>query len=84
MAYVLIKNWAVVSSGNQYSAPETTFQFLRGNVFGHPNYPDNSQVDTSRLVFLDVENGVATTLSRVYRLGNMADEYATYLSKRKE
>jgi hypothetical protein len=83
MPYVMLKNWAVVSSGDNYAAPETVTKYLTGNVFGHPNFEDGTQVDTSRLVELDVENGVAKTISRIYRLGNMKDEYATYLNRRK-
>ncbi|MBY3355156.1 hypothetical protein HFN96_31230 [Rhizobium laguerreae] len=42
---------------------------LLGNAFAHPNIFDGSPSMSSELFYLDVDGGIARTLSRWYRLG---------------
>lgn len=47
---ILLKNWAVISNGSPYSAPETIRSYLVGEVYGHPEYADGDRVKTSQII----------------------------------
>lgn len=45
---VIFKNWSVYSVvENKFQAPELGIPFLQGNVYGHPDFPDESFIHTS-------------------------------------
>jgi hypothetical protein len=43
---------------------------LKGIVSGHPSLPDEREVVTSQLLYLDPTLGIARTMSRWYRVSN--------------
>lgn len=51
----LMKNWSLTAANvNPYKAPELISAKLRGDVYGHPKFPDGTPVITSTI--LDVVN----------------------------
>jgi len=77
----IIRNWeVVVSNSNPYMAPELINPRLKGNVFGHPKFPDGSSVITSPIV--GAAGRVVDTYSgSKYRLGNIEPGYRKHLRK---
>tara|TARA_R100001244_G_scaffold117145_1_gene87157 strand:+ start:939 stop:1235 length:297 start_codon:yes stop_codon:yes gene_type:complete len=72
-----IENWAVVSGEtNPYQAPESISRHIRGEVYGHPNFPDGDTVTTSTLVLL--EGGIAKTQNTQYSLGHPEEKYTAW------
>jgi hypothetical protein len=59
---VRIENWEVVT------IPWQSKQYLHGEVYGHPQFPDGHTVTTSRVIDLSDEMAV-TKSGTVYRLG---------------
>jgi len=75
---VRIKNWAVCTDSNEYTAPEAVYCYLHGEIYGHPLYPDGKAVNTSYIK--SSEGRFITTKSRVYELdGPPSDSYMEYL-----
>ena len=75
-----IENWSVVTGNyNPYTAPEAIPRCIRGEVYGHPDFPDGDIVTTSTLVLL--ENGVAKTQNTQYSLGYPEAEYTAWCVK---
>jgi 7-cyano-7-deazaguanine synthase len=69
-----INNWSLGGHPTSpYQAPETNLR-LHGVVTGHPNFPDGSEVTTSRIK--EVRNGkVYTHTGSEYELGTVDPEY---------
>ena len=70
-----LENWVLHTHTDSDGKP---FQYLTGNVFGHPkadwfrkDLTDGHKIITSKIVSLDLENNVAITQSgTVYELCN--------------
>jgi hypothetical protein len=73
---IRIENWAVVQSGDAYTAPEAQVKQLSGQVFGHPRFEDGKQIVTSAIVTLDLSIRICFTKNSVYRLGVPHPDYA--------
>lgn len=77
-----LEHWSLSKngSGNIYTAPELKPVTLSGIVYNHPVKADGTQVDTSALKDLVFEGGCgkATTLNRIYELGEMAEGYKDF------
>lgn len=59
---IRIENWQVATN------PWTRKQYLHGEIYGHPDFPDGHTVTTSRLI--DLRDDVAVTKSgTIYQLG---------------
>ena len=66
-----LSNWSVVNSNqNPYQAPEQGSPSLRGTVTGHNSVPDGTDVVTSRLIMLDIDNCKGVTCNTTYELSN--------------
>lgn len=78
---VRIENWSIVSH-TPYASPEADVKYLSGNVYGHPRFQDGEIITTSRLIKMDIPNGLAETVSRLYELGEINPEYGAYLKER--
>jgi hypothetical protein len=68
---MILENWSVTSNANRYVAPEIMHYYLQGNVFGHPNFEDDTFVVTSRIVEIndkDTYKEVITKSGSVYEL----------------
>jgi len=59
---IRIENWEVVTN------PWKMKQYLRGQVYGHPNFPDGHAVTTSRLMELR-DDGAVTKSGTTHHLG---------------
>lgn len=70
-----LKQWAMtLRSEDAYRAPEACGRYLKGHVFGHPKYEDNSVIVTSGIV--SVSGRKITTKRSVYVLDG--DPHPTY------
>jgi hypothetical protein len=68
---VYIDNWFFgVSSSNEYSAPESEFWCLFGDVQAHPRLGDMAGVRTSRIEDIDAKNQLIQTYNTLYALGS--------------
>jgi hypothetical protein len=75
-----IQNWAMVFSGNDYTAPEVQTQIIQGDVYGNPNFPDGTFIHTSIIIQMDIKRRYVITRSgSKYYLGRMKPEYAKYV-----
>jgi len=50
-----------------------------GFVSGHPKFPNGSKIQTARLVWYDVSQGIAATENTIYLLGEPDKEYKNYM-----
>lgn len=75
----LLTNWSFrqsVVSVDPYMAPEHVKIYLNGDVYGHPNFADATNITTSSIVSVDSETGTVTTKSGSrYVLGSVDVEY---------
>lgn len=73
-----IKDWSVCTGDvDRYTPPECIFQFLRGEVTGHPVKPDGTFLHTSTIV--SVRGRVVRTRNTTYRLGQPSKDYVRFL-----
>lgn len=72
-----IENWAIVST-NPYQAPEVSSKKLSGKIYGDERFLDGSQIITSALVDVDIQNKTAKTQNTEYELGAVSEEYENY------
>jgi hypothetical protein len=81
---VRIENWSVV--GDLISENYRELQpgnHLAGYAFGHVNLPNTKFVYTSRIVSVDLSNGLVETLNTSYELGEINAEYKRWVCKRR-
>ena len=77
-----LENWDVRRHSNDpYLAPECWPYILHGTVSGHPELPDDRQVQTSRLVRIDWQTKIAVTSNRTYQLGTPAPAFVESVEK---
>ena len=76
---IKIRHWSVVGdNSNPYNPPELRTAHLQGNVYGHPRFPDGTQVRTSAIK--DVKKRTVFTQSgSKYVLGNISSRYREWL-----
>jgi len=75
MSDIRIECWSVVSSyTNPYEAPELRKNSLRGQVYGHPMFPDGHMVVTSIIDMVE-DNTIVTYSGNRYKLGEVDPEY---------
>jgi hypothetical protein len=81
MKVVRLKNWRMVLRGpvDPFTPPECIPRVLCGNAFGHPKFPDGTEIMSTRPV--KVEGRKITTRNTIYILGNIEKEYRKYLKK---
>lgn len=77
---VRLEDWSVVTFLGQYEAPELRVTCLHGLAYGHPGFPEGTEITTSRL--LDSQERVAETYNTRYLLGEMSLKYRTYLENK--
>jgi hypothetical protein len=55
---MILQNWKIVPGRNisDYSAPETYYAEIVGEVFGHPKHEDGKLIQTSRIVKFEVQD----------------------------
>lgn len=58
---IILKNWHWYCEGH-----------LRGNAYGHPNFPDGEMVITSPVQYINEAIGIARTRNTVYILRDKA------------
>lgn len=66
-----LSEWKVVIIQNLF---QVRLMILKGVVEGHPRLGSGEQISTSPLLWIDKDRRVARTMSRVYALGNPADD----------
>lgn len=83
MTYLV--DWCLVTDIDPWQAPEELLvgKFrLKGKVFDHPNFKDGSDVTTSSLVYLDLENlHEAATKNTLYGLRRPSEDWVKYLEE---
>jgi hypothetical protein len=81
-----LENWFVSELPNDpYMAPELKRQVLCGNVFGHPNFPDYSDVTTSAIEGIEMDSDAILTASgSEYTLGKPKEDYEKLFPNAKE
>lgn len=72
-----LQNWYCYHTGSPYDPPEVREMRLGGEVYGHPRFPEGSQVTVSKLQ--KSEGRVVTTKNSTYRLGRIDPKYRKYL-----
>ncbi len=79
---VRIRNWAVVTKGGPYQAPECCRSGILGDVYNHPEFPDGSKVRTSHIV--SAKGRLIQCHSRQYLLdGPPCEGYVKYCYENK-
>lgn len=78
-----LENWAIISIGNEYTAPEVMRYLATGEVYGNPEFPDGYPVTTSYLRKIDLDGLEVHTRNSVYTLGNPKEDYLEYLKDHK-
>lgn len=76
--YVL-KNWAVVYSGNPYHAPEQLKAKLSGQVYNHPHFPDGTEIVTSSIKKADKREITTSSGNLYYIFESPSDDYLAFL-----
>ncbi len=78
---VVMQNWSVCEApgGNPFIAPERRAKKLQGLVYGHPEFPDGSQIMTSDIVEHDYANKTVRTRNTVYTLGKIDPGFVQYM-----
>lgn len=75
-----LENWSIgVSRSNPFTPPEMKAKFLMGNVYGHDDFEDGTQIGTSTIKSLDIKNRIAKTKNTTYNLGKPSQAYLEYL-----
>lgn len=67
-----LKNWSVTGGFNQdFTSPEFRKYYLKGNVYGHPEFKDGNPVITSRIIEINDKDSYKEVITRsgsVYEL----------------
>ena len=71
-----LENWSVGCEPDSYLPPEMQTQFLCGEVYNHPKYPNGHRIKTSCIV--DVLEDLVWTRNSLYRLGVAAENYVQW------
>jgi hypothetical protein len=80
---VSIENWAVVENVVAQNYDELQpGNHLTGYVFGHANLPNAVLIYTSPIVRVDLNRNLVETRNTTYRLGEINDEYETWVAAR--
>jgi hypothetical protein len=77
-----LENWSVGSSATEYSAPETIYEFLCGEVYSHPKFTDGDKIRTSQLIELSVQEKRGVTQNTIYELGEPDPDYVQWCKER--
>jgi len=70
-----IENWSLGSRDHPCTAPEIRSHYLKGSVYGHPNFPEGYEVDTSAIEEIHDGGIVETRSGSMYELGTPNPEY---------
>lgn len=72
-----LENWElVVAPGGMYVPPDHTGCYIRGNIYGHPNIPDGTYVQSSVILGWDFRDACFVDESRLeLRLKEPAADY---------
>ena len=79
-----LENWSVVSTFvNEFQAPELLEKQLHGAIYDDElnRFKDGTNITTSTLVELDLNNKIAQTLNTKYVLGNPSEDYLRWLEE---
>jgi hypothetical protein len=68
MTNIYIDKWSIGAIGTSYTAPESIRSVLQGKVYGHPNFENGSEVFTSRILDIQLAEGIVRTVNTVYKL----------------
>jgi hypothetical protein len=49
MNYIRIAKWSITTHPEPYDPPECMRQFIQGDVYDHPRFPDGTRVTTSAI-----------------------------------
>jgi hypothetical protein len=81
---VRIEDWSVVKDLVSESYRDLQpGNHLTGFAFGHKNLPNSKFIYTSRIVSVDLSNGLVETLNTSYELGEVNPDYKRWDWKRK-
>jgi len=77
----LIEDWAVITRGDPYSAPELRYAAVVGKVYGHPDFKfeDGDPIKTSRIKEFNGKELWVKTENTRYDLGNPNKMFVEYL-----
>lgn len=78
-----LNDWAIVTGGNPYMAPELRRQHLMGKVEGHPDRDDGESIVTSALRG-KYEGRIVTGSGSLIELGDPRPDYAAEFPDAKE
>lgn len=68
-----LENWSIVGPFDVYKAPEHQTKHLKGYVFGHPRFEDNTLITTSAIK--KVNSRIVKTQNSEYELGSADYDY---------
>ena len=72
-----LENWSVVSPFEDADPYREPWQFLSGEVYGHENYDDGTEITTSRII--EVRGRfIETSSESVYELGKAGKFYVEW------
>lgn len=77
---IKMHNWSIGGSGDAYTPPELQVKKLRGEVYGHPRFPDGHRISSSALIEAWSRTAVTKSGTR-YVLGRINPEYRKFLKK---
>ena len=78
MSIVRIECWSIIDYSNDpFLAPEANGICLRGQVYGHPDKPDEKFVKTSMVK--EVQGNKVFTLNSIYELGEPDPDFIKWM-----
>jgi len=80
-----LENWSIgYGDSNGFTAPELVQKTLHGMIYDDQRFLDGTNIRTSDIQFLDLENNIATTRNTTYKLGNINPDYQKFINQLKE
>lgn len=77
----VLQDWSIIiTNPNPYAAPEAQKCKLHGKVYGHPDFPDGTEVTTSTILN-KIDDETYETRSRIYKLGSKDPDYLLHLQQ---
>lgn len=79
---LIIEDWWISADDNPYKAPEIRNYYLQGFVYNHSTISDGKFIKSSKIVNIDIPNGLIKTYSgSEYNLGQANLEWTNWLKE---
>jgi hypothetical protein len=84
MSNAILEEWSLMQTTDPYTAPELRKVVALGKVYGHPSVTDGSQVTTSTIQVINLDNREIRTLNHTYTLGRPDVKWVDFLKRTNE